>query len=670
MSNLLINEHPLQVLPSLAIRIGLEESIVLQQIHYWLTIQQRAGNERVFRDGRWWTYNTAELWQKNQFSWWSLPTVRRILQTLVDMKLLVTEQWEKSLGQTRKWYTIDYQAVKALESVSPDTCFDSRSERTSLIKSLVEKIDPLLKLINPLDQIDQSFLNTKTSSKTSLPPTPQAQKPKERERDSQLEPTDNANNPPQRRPTIPDTPIAQTSFPDQPTDPVEDLTSGGGQSIVGNKVIKVESDNGHPELPDTSSGELNVTYDVGSDNTSVSDKHNAVVNPSDSLPSGGFIGNFAGDIANEIIPGQGLDRTDEQKGCIDSKVFSDTSIGIFNNTVNLSANEHQSVSGAYSGIFDRNSIGLSVNGESKPGGLENEINLDSSRGSEPEFSNNSGISSTGIGGRLEEPSVGLPTGGEFGISVQGTVPEPERVEVSENNCEAQPHYRDRTAERFNRTAEKQIYEIAPGVPDPSFVKWRSRHYLEQGGRWAETARSSAKAEIRNNPAKALDLWDDYQDYVESQQQRRSQQVQAQQRQAALAESGEPDWRNFRETEILDLCHKYVELGRENFFAAAAWHESWLKHITQLRRYADIIKNLEVQKNGTTEQSEQSGIVHGRQQNPPIQRGGRGRNLGRNPVRPGSDEQSSRFAPMGSLLAGQPQDYLPGSAHSVQRGKAD
>ena len=35
MSKLLINEHPLQVLPSLATKIGLNEAIVLQQIHYW-----------------------------------------------------------------------------------------------------------------------------------------------------------------------------------------------------------------------------------------------------------------------------------------------------------------------------------------------------------------------------------------------------------------------------------------------------------------------------------------------------------------------------------------------------------------------------------------------------------------------------------------------------------
>ena len=36
MSKLLINEQPLQVLPSLAEAIGLNQAIALQQVHYWL----------------------------------------------------------------------------------------------------------------------------------------------------------------------------------------------------------------------------------------------------------------------------------------------------------------------------------------------------------------------------------------------------------------------------------------------------------------------------------------------------------------------------------------------------------------------------------------------------------------------------------------------------------
>ena len=52
MSKLLINESPLQVQPSLAMAIGLNEAIFLQQLHYWI------GTSRFVRDGKKWVYNT------------------------------------------------------------------------------------------------------------------------------------------------------------------------------------------------------------------------------------------------------------------------------------------------------------------------------------------------------------------------------------------------------------------------------------------------------------------------------------------------------------------------------------------------------------------------------------------------------------------------------------
>ncbi|MCP6757123.1 replication protein RepO, partial [Klebsiella pneumoniae] len=59
MHALLINEPPLQVLPSLAKAIGLNEALILQQIHYWLNPKH---NQNLFK-GRYWVYNTYEQWQ-------------------------------------------------------------------------------------------------------------------------------------------------------------------------------------------------------------------------------------------------------------------------------------------------------------------------------------------------------------------------------------------------------------------------------------------------------------------------------------------------------------------------------------------------------------------------------------------------------------------------------
>jgi hypothetical protein len=61
-SHLLLNEYPLIVLPELAVKIGLNESIVLQQIHYWLI--QHEKQEIDFHDGRYWVYNSYPEWNK------------------------------------------------------------------------------------------------------------------------------------------------------------------------------------------------------------------------------------------------------------------------------------------------------------------------------------------------------------------------------------------------------------------------------------------------------------------------------------------------------------------------------------------------------------------------------------------------------------------------------
>ena len=62
-SRLLYDERPLVVIPELAVVVGLNNAIVLQQIHYWVRINQRA--DKNFRDGNYWTYNTYKTGANN-----------------------------------------------------------------------------------------------------------------------------------------------------------------------------------------------------------------------------------------------------------------------------------------------------------------------------------------------------------------------------------------------------------------------------------------------------------------------------------------------------------------------------------------------------------------------------------------------------------------------------
>lgn len=102
MSRLLINEPPLQVLPSLAKEIGLNEAIMLQQMHYWLL---KSANEFT---GVKWFYKTLEEWQ-TEFPFWSAMTIRRTLGSLEKQKIIKIGNFNKKKFDKTKWYTIDYQ---------------------------------------------------------------------------------------------------------------------------------------------------------------------------------------------------------------------------------------------------------------------------------------------------------------------------------------------------------------------------------------------------------------------------------------------------------------------------------------------------------------------------------------------------------------------------------
>ena len=106
---LLIDDQPLQVLPSLAKAIGLNEAIFLQQLHYFLRISKNRA------DGRSWVYNTIKDWQV-EFSFWSLKTVQRTIESLEEMGLVLsTDKFNKIKMDKTKWYSIDYEKLSEIQ---------------------------------------------------------------------------------------------------------------------------------------------------------------------------------------------------------------------------------------------------------------------------------------------------------------------------------------------------------------------------------------------------------------------------------------------------------------------------------------------------------------------------------------------------------------------------
>ncbi|MBU8919085.1 conserved phage C-terminal domain-containing protein [Bacillus sp. FJAT-29953] len=131
MSKLLINENPLIVTPSLAMKIGLNEAIIMQQIHYWAS-----ASDHVI-EGRQWIFNTYKDWQK-QFPFWSESTIKRTFYSLEKRGLVISGNWNRFKLDKTKWYTIDYSRLQeitdteqALPESAPNTTATTEEEPSS-----------------------------------------------------------------------------------------------------------------------------------------------------------------------------------------------------------------------------------------------------------------------------------------------------------------------------------------------------------------------------------------------------------------------------------------------------------------------------------------------------------------------------------------------------------
>ena len=134
-NRLLLNEEPLIIMPQLAVKIGLNESIVLQQIHYWTKINEKA--DKNFKGGYYWTFNSYEDW-KEQFPFWSISTIKRTISSLEHKKLIISGNYNRLKIDRTKWYRIDYLELESIDT-SP-LCQNEPMDSTKMNRPLPETI--------------------------------------------------------------------------------------------------------------------------------------------------------------------------------------------------------------------------------------------------------------------------------------------------------------------------------------------------------------------------------------------------------------------------------------------------------------------------------------------------------------------------------------------------
>ena len=86
---------------------GINESLLLQQVHYWIN---KSGK---YIDGKYWIYNSYNDWH-NQLKCLSYNQVMRAFRSLEKKGLIISKKMKSSRFNHTKWYTIDYDKLKSI----------------------------------------------------------------------------------------------------------------------------------------------------------------------------------------------------------------------------------------------------------------------------------------------------------------------------------------------------------------------------------------------------------------------------------------------------------------------------------------------------------------------------------------------------------------------------
>ncbi|MDK9585446.1 conserved phage C-terminal domain-containing protein [Lelliottia wanjuensis] len=153
--SLLYAKHPIVINPELASAIGLNEAILLQQLHYWLS-ETSSGVER---EGRRWIYNTHREWKEKCFDFFSESTIKRTFASLVSQGLIDVRRLSDDNRDRTNFYTINYGNKVLSGQVNLTSC--NRSERTNA----KGQTDPVQEVrLDPCTGSDRSLLHTETTT--------------------------------------------------------------------------------------------------------------------------------------------------------------------------------------------------------------------------------------------------------------------------------------------------------------------------------------------------------------------------------------------------------------------------------------------------------------------------------------------------------------------------
>lgn len=150
--------------PEIACKYGVDEAILIRSFQFWIDLNKTQG--RNSRDGRTWVYNTYEEIAE-QYPFWNLGKIRRILDSLVSQKVLIkTNKYNKWNIDKTNWYAFENEAewvtVKFVENQRLPDSTDEESLFGDDDKKSVQNAEGL-------QNEDNSRLPDSTDGKVSTP---------------------------------------------------------------------------------------------------------------------------------------------------------------------------------------------------------------------------------------------------------------------------------------------------------------------------------------------------------------------------------------------------------------------------------------------------------------------------------------------------------------------
>ena len=113
MSNFLLDDKPIYTTRSLAIAVGINESLALWQLHSVIKVKEEYRDDRTLYEGVLWCKYNLSQWQE-KLPWMSEAGIRKMLKRIETVGVLLSCQPNAKDRDQTKWYRIDYDRLNNL----------------------------------------------------------------------------------------------------------------------------------------------------------------------------------------------------------------------------------------------------------------------------------------------------------------------------------------------------------------------------------------------------------------------------------------------------------------------------------------------------------------------------------------------------------------------------